>query len=275
MPHVPAIHPRAGPLCDDPRIGRLDDVDLSYRLSQREATERLARAQRRLTALRLQIGGQIGPRRLGPPLAVLLEGWDAAGKGGAIRRLTAPLDPRHVTVAQFAARTERERRHHFLWRFAPSLPGWGGMTVFDRTWYGRVLVERVEGFAAAAEWERAYGQIVEFERTLAVEGMVLVKLWLHISADEQLRRFRKREADPLKRWKLTENDWRNRERRPDYEQAIQEMLARTDHDAARWHVVAAESKPLARVTVLETVIEALENGLRCAGQQPVAIESED
>jgi polyphosphate kinase 2 (PPK2 family) len=185
-------------------------------------------------ALRLQAGGQIGGRRLGPPLAVLFEGWDAAGKGGAIRRLTARLDPRHFTVAQFAAPTERERRHHFLWRFVPPLPGWGGMTVFDRTWYGRVLVERVEGLASEAEWERAYGQIVDFERALAVEGMVLVKLWLHISAGEQLRRFHAREADPLKRWKLTDEDWRNRERRADYGQAIEEMLRRADHAAAPW-----------------------------------------
>jgi polyphosphate kinase 2 (PPK2 family) len=196
-------------------------------------------------ALRLQAGGQIGGRRLGPPLAVLFEGWDAAGKGGAIRRLTGRLDPRHFTVAQFAAPTERERRHHFLWRFAPWLPGWGGMTVFDRTWYGRVLVERVEGFASEAEWERAYGQIVEFERG---------------------------QADPLKRWKLTDEDWRNRERRADYEQAIEEMLRRTDHSGSPWHVVAAESKPLARVTVLETVIAALEGGLGAAGEEPVTAE---
>ena len=255
-------------------MGRLDQVNLDETLPRREANDRLAHAQRRLTALRLQAGGQIGARRLGPPLAVLFEGWDAAGKGGAIRRLTARLDPRHFTVAQFAAPTERERRHHFLWRFAPWLPGWGGMTVFDRTWYGRVLVERVEGFAAEPEWERAYGQIVGLEQGLAMEGMVLVKLWLHISADEQLRRFHEREADPLKRWKLTEEDWRNREKRADYEQAIEEMLRRTDHSGSPWHVIAAESKPLARVTVLETVITALEGGLRAAGEEPVTTEAE-
>jgi AMP-polyphosphate phosphotransferase len=255
-------------------MGRLDEVNLDETLSRREAADRLAHAQRRLTALRLQAGGQIGARRLGPALAVLFEGWDAAGKGGAIRRLTARLDPRHFTVAEFAAPTERERRHHFLWRFAPWLPGWGGMTVFDRTWYGRVLVERVEGFASEAEWERAYGQIVEFEQGLAVEGVVLVKLWLHISADEQLRRFHEREADPLKRWKLTDDDWRNRERRADYVQAIEEMLRRTDHPAAPWHVIAAESKPLARLTVVQTVIEALEGGLRAAGEEPVTTETD-
>jgi polyphosphate kinase 2 (PPK2 family) len=255
-------------------MGRLDEVDLHERLSGHEGADRLAVAQRRLTALRLQAGGQIAAKRLGPPLAVLFEGWDAAGKGGAIRRLTAPLDPRHYTVAQFAAPTERERRHHFLWRFAPFLPGWGGMTVFDRTWYGRVLVERVEGFASKAEWTRAYGQIVEFEQALAAEGMVIVKLWLHISADEQFKRFRERESDPLKSWKLTEEDWRNRERRKDYKRAIEEMLRRTDHEAGGWRVIAAESKPLARVLILETVIEALKAGLRASGQEPVAIETE-
>ena len=241
-------------------------------MSGRDGDARLVHAQRRLTALRLQAGGQIGGRKLGPPLAVLFEGWDASGKGGAIRRLTARLDPRHFTVASFAAPTERERRHHFLWRFVPWLPGRGGMTVFDRTWYGRVLVERVEGFASEAEWERAYGQIVEFEQGQIVEGMVLVKIWLHISADEQLKRFRAREADPLKQWKLTDEDWRNRTRRADYEQAIEEMLRRTDYDGSPWHVIAADSKPLARLTVLETVIEALEGGLRAGGEEPVTDE---
>ncbi len=254
-------------------MGRLDEVNLDEKLTRREGDARLVHAQRRLTALRLQAGGQIGNGHLGPPLAVLLEGWDAAGKGGAIRRLTAGLDPRHFTVAEFAAPTERERRHHFLWRFTPSLPGWGGMSVFDRTWYGRVLVERVEGLATEAEWERAYGQIVEFERGLVAEGAVLVKLWLHISAAEQLRRFHERERDPLKRWKLTDEDWRNRKRRPEYVQAVEEMFRRTDHEGAPWHVIAAESKPLARLTVLQTVISALEAGLRAAGHEPVKIEA--
>src|SRR6202020_1398993 len=179
-------------------MATLDDADLSLKLSKQEGLEQLTKLQRRLTALRLQYGGQLGAGELGPPILLLFEGWDASGKGGAIRRVSAPLDPRHVTVAQYAAPSERERRHHFLWRFAPSLPGWGGMTVFDRTWYGRVLVERVEQFATKPEWERAYGQIVEFEQGLAAEGMVLVKLWLHISDAEELRRFQQRQADPLK-----------------------------------------------------------------------------
>ena len=150
------------------------------------------------TQLRLTLGGLIGGGELGPPVCVLFEGWDASGKGGAIKRLVAPLDPRHVRVVQFAAPTPDEKRHHFLWRFWPSLPGWGGMAVFDRSWYGRVLVERVEGFATREQWLRAYDEINDFERTLADEGMILIKFWLHISAEEQLKRFERREKDPLK-----------------------------------------------------------------------------
>ena len=252
-------------------MASLDEADLSLELSKEEGRARLAAAQTRLTALRLQAGGQVGSGQLGPPLLLLFEGWDASGKGGAIKRVTAPLDPRHVTTVQYAAPTEREKRHHFLWRFMPSLPGWGGMCVYDRTWYGRVLVERVEGFATEAEWERAYGEIVDFERTLAAEGMVIVKFWLHLSADEQLKRFKQRERDPLKRWKLTDEDWRNRDRRPDYERALEEMLRRTDHSDAPWHVIASESKHYARVAVVETVIEALERGLRDAGIEPTEL----
>jgi polyphosphate kinase 2 (PPK2 family) len=240
-------------------VGRLDELDLSKRLSKEEERERLEAGQRRLLELRLRLGGKLDSPELGPPVCVLFEGWDASGKGGAIKRLVAPLDPRHVRVAQFAAPTPDERRHHFLWRFWPALPGWGGMAVLDRSWYGRVLVERVEGFASGEEWRRAYDQIVEFERSLAGEGMVLVKLWLHISAQEQLKRFENRAKDPLRAWKLTAEDWRNRERRPAYEEAIEEMLARTDHEDAPWRLIEAESKRYARVRVLEEVIGAIES----------------
>jgi AMP-polyphosphate phosphotransferase len=189
---------------------------------------------------------------------VLLEGGDASGKGGAIKRLTAPLDLRHVRVAQFSAPTPDEKRHHFLWRFWGDLPGWGGMAVFDRTWYGRVLVERVEGFASEEEWERAYGEIVEFERMNTTEGMVFVKFWLQVSPEEQLKRFRKREKDPLKAWKLTDEDWRNREKRPAYEQAVEDMLDHTDHEGGPWTLVEGDNKRWARVKVIETVIAAME-----------------
>jgi AMP-polyphosphate phosphotransferase len=254
-------------------VASLADVDLHEKLGSKESLAQIQAAQKRLLALRLQLAGLIGDGQLGPPLCVLFEGWDAAGKGGAIRRLVSPLDPRHVRVSQFAAPSESERRHHFLHRFAPALPGWGGMAVLDRSWYGRVLVERVEGFATEAEWRRAYPQIVEFEHGLVTEGVVLAKFWLHVSEDEELRRFRARERDPLKRWKLTGEDWRNLSRRADYEPAVEDMLRETDHSGAPWYVVAAESKPYARVRVLEIVIEAVENALRALGREPIASEA--
>src|SRR5688572_18676074 len=181
-----------------------------------------------LEELRLALGGQTGPGKLGPPLCVVMEGWDASGKGGAIKRMVAELDARHVRVKEFAAPTHDEKRHHFLWRFWPALPGWGGMAVLDRSWYGRVLVERVEQLATSEQWTRAYEEIANCERTLSDEGMILVKIWLHMSADKQADRFRKREGDPLKAYKLTEDDWRNREKRPQYTEAVEDMLERTD-----------------------------------------------
>ncbi len=234
-----------------------DKVDLSLKLSKAESIQRLEAGHRKLLALRLALGGKFGSGEIGPPVCVLFEGWDASGKGGAIKRLTVPMDPRHVRVAQFAAPSEDEKRHHFLHRFVPAMPGWGGFTVLDRSWYGRVMVERVEGFATPEEWERAYEEIVEFERAEVAEGMILIKFWLEISAAEQLRRFEERQGNPLKRWKLTDEDWRNREKRPLYEPALEEMLKRTDHAPAPWDLIAAESKHYARVKVLETVIERI------------------
>ena len=240
----------------------LADLDLSQKLTLKQEADRLAAAQRRLLQLRLVLGGLVGDDpKLGPPVCVVFEGWDASGKGGAIKRLVAPLDPRHVRVAQFAAPTYDEKRHHFLWRFWPALPGWGGMAIFDRSWYGRVLVERVEGFATEEQWRRAYREIVEFERTLADEGMIIVKFWLHLSSAEQLKRFEARERDPLKAWKLTAEDWRNREKRRQYKTAVEEMVDRTDHAAAPWVLVEAEDKRWARVKVVESVVEAIEDGL--------------
>src|SRR3984885_15556929 len=178
--------------------GAFAGLELSLKRTPRQEEVRLAAAQDRLLQLRLTLGGQIGDKpQLGPPVCVLFEGWDASGKGGAIKRLVAPLDPRFVRVAQFGAPTYDEKRHHFLWRFWPALPGWGGMAVLDRSWYGRVLVERVAGFATEEQGRRAYPEIVAFERGLATEGMVIVKFWLEVSEDEQLRRFRSREQDPL------------------------------------------------------------------------------
>ena len=236
---------------------RLDDVDLSLKLSKEEEAEQLSEAQKRLLALRLRLGGQLPPHEIGPPVCVLFEGWDASGKGGAIKRLVAPLDPRHVRVVQFAAPTYDEKRHHFLWRFNDALPGWGGMAVLDRSWYGRVLVERVEGFATEEQWQRAYGEIDAFEQLLRNAGTILVKFFLHTSEEEQLKRFRAREKDPLKAWKLTDEDWRNREQRPAYEAAIEDMITRT----SGWDLVPGDSKRYARVKVIKTVCERIEAAL--------------
>ena len=248
-------------------MGRLDRLDLSLSVSKKEYGERLPLAQTRLTTLRLALGGKLPgyEGKLGPAVAVVFEGWDASGKGGALRRLVEPLDPRHVRVAQFAAPTETERRHHFLWRFWPALPGLGGMTVFDRSWYGRVLVERVEELATPEQWERAYPTIVGFERTFCTEGGILVKFWLHVSAEEQLDRFEKRQKDPLKSWKITEEDWRNREKRPLYLEAVEDMLERTEHPQAPWELVEGDSKRYARVKVIETVNAEIERGMRERG----------
>ncbi len=242
-------------------MSRLDEVDLSKSLSRKEEDRGLENAWARLAQLRLTLGGQIGPKEVGPPVCVVFEGWDASGKGGAIKRLVAQIDPRHVRVVQFAAPTFDEKRHHFLWRFWPTLPGWGGMAILDRSWYGRVLVERVEGFAEREQWLRAYDEINSFERSLVDEGMVLIKFWLHISDAEQLKRFKRREKDPLKSWKLTDEDWRNREKRSQYLEAVEDMLARTDQPYAPWDVIAADSKRYARVSVIKTVIKRIEEGM--------------
>ena len=254
-------------------MARLDHVDLSAKLDRDEYEERLSAAQHRLSTLRLQLAGLIGDGRLGPPVLAMFEGWDASGKGGAIKRLTEELDHRHVRVAAFSTPTHDEKRHHFMWRFWPKLPGWGGVAVFDRSWYGRILVERVEGFASEEQWRRAYEEIVSTERTLAAEGMILMKFWLHVSDEEQLKRFERRKNDPLKRWKLTDEDWRNREKRPQYEEAIEEMFERTDHSAGPWHIVPGDSKKYARVFVVETVIAEIERGMRERGFEPIDVEA--
>lgn len=252
-------------------MGHLGSAKPPHEISKKKAEARLEEAQQRLLRLRLLLGGQIaatgenGEKRLGPPLCVLFEGWDASGKGGAIKRLVAPLDPRHVRVSQFAAPTYDEKRHHFLQRFWSVLPGSGGMTVLDRSWYGRVLVERVEKFATEDQWKRAYDEINEFERTLTAEGMILVKFWMHVSDEEQLDRFEDRANDPLRAWKLTDEDWRNREKRGAYEKAIEEMLTRTDQPKARWHVIPGDDKGYARLAVVEQVCHVVEKRLAKLG----------
>lgn len=188
---------------------------------------------------------------------VVLEGWDAAGKGGVVRRLAWALDPRSFKVHPISAPSSREQAQHYLQRFWERLPQRGEIVVFDRSWYGRVLVERVEQLAKASEWKRAYREINEFERTLIADGIRLIKLFLHITPDEQIRRFKDRLANPGKRWKLTYEDLRNRERWKDYEIAIEEMIARTSMKHSRWYLVPATNKPFVRFAALSIVAERL------------------
>ena len=232
----------------------LNNDDLSLKISKKKETRQIRKGQEKLLYLRLLAGGLFNKKKqLGPPLCIIFEGWDASGKGGAIKRLTMQLDPRHYTVHTFAAPTEDEKRHHFLARFWTALPGWGGMTILDRSWYGRVLVERVEEYATPEQWGRAYEEIRNFEKTITDEGTILIKFFLHISSEEQKTRFDDRANNPLKNWKLTDEDWRNREKRPQYEIAINEMLQQTDTTYAPWTVIEAEDKRYARVKILNHV----------------------
>ena len=193
---------------------------------------------------------------------LVFEGWDAAGKGGAIRRITEQLDPRGFHVWPISAPTAAEQGRHYLWRFWQRIPEPGTFAVFDRSWYGRVLVERVEGFAKPKEWKRAYDEINEFERLLIDDGARIVKLFFHITEDEQLTRFRERLTNPYKRWKLTEEDLRNRSRWVDYVDAAEDMFDKTDHELAPWDVLSGEQKRLARVEVIERVNVRVEEGMR-------------
>lgn len=233
----------------------LAGVDLNQALDRPIYHQRLKQAQNQLRELQLAIH----EARL--PVLLLFEGWDAAGKGGAIKRLTDILDPRSYKVNAFAAPTEEEKQFHYLWRFSRRLPGQGTIAIFDRSWYGRVMVERIEGFCSETEWRRAYGEINEFEGHLGNFGMVLVKFWLHISQEEQLKRFEARKDDVFKRYKLTDEDWRNRDQYPLYHVAVNQMIARTSTPNAPWTIVPGNDKYWARVMVLETVINAIQAAL--------------
>ncbi|MFB2880809.1 polyphosphate:AMP phosphotransferase [Floridanema aerugineum] len=234
----------------------LAQVDLTQSLSKSEYKIQLSREQVKLRQLQLSI------HEHQVPILIIFEGWDAAGKGGAIKRLTDILDPRSYKVNAFAAPTDEEKAHHYLWRFWRRLPMAGTIGIFDRSWYGRVLVERVEGFAKENEWRRAYQEINEFEAQLTSDGYVLVKFWLHISQEEQMRRFEERQNDPFKEYKLTEEDWRNREKWPFYEVAVNQTIQRTSTPTAPWTLIPANDKYFARVKVIQTVSGAIVRELK-------------
>ncbi|MEQ8786891.1 MAG: polyphosphate:AMP phosphotransferase [Pirellulaceae bacterium] len=233
----------------------LEAVDLSSTITDDAYDEQLDELQHEI----YQLAWRAHERDVS--MAAVFEGWDAAGKGGAIRRFIQGMDARLYQVKQFAAPTDEERAHHYLWRFWRQLPRAGYSTIYDRSWYGRVLVERVEGFARPDQWRRAYGEINGFEEQLVEHGVVLLKFWLHIDPDEQLRRFQEREATPWKRHKITEEDWRNRERWDDYRQAVDEMIARTSTVYAPWTLVAGNDKHFARIEVLKTARDALKKAV--------------
>ena len=237
------------------KINWLSGVDLKPALSRKEYRRRREQAQGELNRLCRQAKQQ-------EVCSVLaFEGWDAAGKGGAIRRILRALDPRTYRVIPIAAPNEQEHSQHYLWRFWRHLPSDGNITLFDRSWYGRVLVERIEGFARDDEWQRAYQEINEFEQELAESGIMICKFWMHIDQDEQLRRFEERKATPHKAWKLTDEDWRNREKWDVYESAVNDMLQYTNTSHAPWTIVPANDKYTARIHVLETACERMQKTL--------------
>ncbi len=233
----------------------LDTIDLGLSLEEDEYEKKLVKYQVALNALAFQVYQQQRP------VIIIFEGWDAAGKGGAIRRVTEKLDPRGYVVYPVAAPKGDDATHHYLWRFWNRLPEAGQIAIFDRSWYGRVMVERIEGFCSEEEWKRAYREINQFERQLVDFGTSLFKFWIHISKDEQLRRFESRAGDKRRDWKLTDEDWRNREKWELYQEAVNDMLLKTSTVTAPWTVVEGNSKGYARVKILKTLAEKLSQEL--------------
>ena len=234
----------------------LDSVDLNLSLPKDDYKQKLAKYQARLQDLSWEAYRQ---KR---SVVAVFEGWDAAGKGSAIRRVTSSIDPRLYRLLQFAAPTDEEQAHHYLWRFWRQLQRDGRMTLFDRSWYGRVLVERVENFASRQAWQRAYTEINQFEQQLVEHGDIVLKFWIHISENEQLLRFKAREQEPHKQHKITDDDWRNRDKWHDYEGAVDQMVSRTSTRHAPWTLVSGNNKPYARIQILKTFCKSMERALK-------------
>ena len=233
----------------------LKKVDLSKRLDRETYEKKLDELQKKLTLLH----SEIYAKRI--PVVLAFEGWDAGVKGGAIKRLTRALDPRGYTVNPTSSPNDIERAHHYLWRFWTKMPKDGHIAIFDRTWYGRVMVERIEGFCTTQEWQRAFKEMNQMEQQLVNHGAIVIKFWMHIDKEEQERRFKERQENPDKQWKITDEDWRNREKWELYEQAVDEMMVRTSTVNAPWVIVEGNDKLYARIKVLETVVDALEKRL--------------
>ena len=240
------------------KMPKLSEVDLSQTISDEDYKTELKRLQKELAGLHNVI------YRKKIPVILCYEGWDAAGKGGNIRRVTYPLDPRGFDVIPIASPLPHELARQFLWRFWVKVPRSGHVSIFDRTWYGRVMVERLEGYCSEDDWKRAYNEINEFERQLTDWGAVVLKFWIHIDPETQLERFTARQNTPEKQWKITEEDWRNREKWPLYEEAVDEMLAKTSTENAPWHIIESNDKKYARIKTIQIIIQALEKA--CAEQ---------
>ena len=240
----------------DLQVSILSNVDLSLSYTKEEYKEKLDKYQKKIEILH----SELYRRRI--PVILGFEGWDAGGKGGAIKRLTERMDARGYVVNPTASPNDIERAHHYLWRFWRAMPKDGHIAIFDRTWYGRVMVERIEGFCKPEEWKRAYKEINDMEKDLYDAGAVIIKFWMHIDKDEQERRFRERQENPEKQWKITDEDWRNREKWDQYETAVNEMLMRTSTEYAPWVIVEGNDKYYARVKVLKTVVNAIEKRLK-------------
>ena len=231
------------------------DADLTAKIDPEKYKAELKRLQKKLAELH----NQIYRKRI--PVVICYEGWDAAGKGGNIRRLAYPLDPRGFDVIPIASPTPGELARHYLWRFWTKLPRSGHVTIFDRTWYGRVMVERIEGFCSEDDWQRAYGEINEFEKELTDWGTVVLKFWIHIDPKTQLERFEARQNTPEKQWKITDEDWRNREKWPQYEKAVEDLLQKTSTSYAPWYIIESVDKKYARIRTLQIVTDALEKAV--------------
>ena len=241
----------------------LETLDLTRSLDRAAYVREVTRRQIQLRELGYQVYLQ---KR---PVVILFEGWDAAGKGGAIKRITEKLDPRGYVVYPISAPQGEDKTHHYLYRFWRRIPECGQIAIFDRSWYGRVMVERVEGFAAEDAWKRAYAEINSFERELKEFGMIVAKFWIHISRDEQLRRFEERQASGYKSWKLTNEDWRNREKWDAYEDAVEEMLLKTSTRTAPWTLIEGNDKYWARTRVLAKLVDILSKELDYTPGDPI------
>lgn len=246
---------RSGPDSQVQQYNLLDSLDLNLRMDKADYKKQLEKYQGKLNELSRHA---LAAKRSS---ILVFEGWDAAGKGGAIRRLTESMDARHYQVIPIAAPTDEERAHHYLWRFWRHMPRAGQVTIYDRSWYGRVLVERVEGLADSNQWQRAYSEIVNFEEAMLAHGIAIMKFWLHIDRDEQLERFKRREQISYKQFKITEEDYRNREKWDEYQKAVNEMMARTSTSKSPWLMVEANDKYYARIKVIKAYCERLEKML--------------